>query len=234
MTTTAATPTREEVLQRARAILPLLEKNRAQAERDRSVPAANVEAMSEAGLLRLFQPQFRGGPEVGMGTLLEVAPLLSAACPATAWVLMVFAGHDWVGGMFSQAAQDDLWAGGAEARMAGGLANTGAATPVEGGWRVSGRWPFGSGIDHARWFVGGCRLTTAAPDQPKGVHVIMPASAVSVEDTWFALGLRGSGSKDVLAEDVFVPQHRSMATGRCSAVWGRKRGSRPRICTGCR
>ena len=214
MTTTASPPTRDDVLEKARAILPLLEANRGQVEQDRSVPAANVEALSEAGLLRLFQPRLLGGPEVGMGTMLAVAPLIAAACPSTAWVLMVFAGHDWVAGMFPRAVQDEIWKDGAEGRIAGGLANSASATPVGGGWRVSGRWPFGSGIDHARWFVGGCRLTTAAADQPKGVHLIMPAADVTVEDTWFTLGLRGSGSKDVIAEDVFVPAHRSMATGK--------------------
>ena len=76
-----------------------------------------------------------------MGTMLAVAPLIAAACPSTAWVLMVFAGHDWVAGMFPRAVQDEIWKDGAEGRIAGGLANSASATPVAGagGSAVAGR-----------------------------------------------------------------------------------------------
>ena len=145
--------------------------------------------------------------------MMRLAPLIASVCPSTAWILMVFTGHDWAAGMFPEEAQREIWGGGEAGLIAGGLANQGEATPVEGGWRVSGRWQFGSGVDHARWFLGGCRLTTSTAERPKGVHVLAPIGEVSVDDTWHALGLRGTGGKDVVLDEVFVPEHRSMATG---------------------
>ena len=213
MTATAPAGPIEELVEAVRGLQPLFERNRAATEAGRSVLAENVEALDEAGALRLFQPRNVGGPEAGFGAMMRLAPLIAAVCPSTAWILMVFGGHDWATGMFPEAAQREIWGGGAAGLIAGGLANQGAATPVAGGWRVSGRWQFGSGVDHARWFLGGCRLTTSTPERPKGVHVLASIGEVSVDDTWHTLGLRGTGSKDVVLEEVFVPEHRSMATG---------------------
>ena len=213
MTATAPVGPIEELVEAVRGLQPLFERNRAATEAGRSVLAENVEALDEAGALRLFQPRNVGGPEAGFGAMMRLAPLIAAVCPSTAWILMVFGGHDWATGMFPEEAQREIWGGGAAGLIAGGLANQGEATPVGGGWRVSGRWQFGSGVDHARWFLGGCRLTTSTPERPKGVHVLASIGEVSVDDTWHTLGLRGTGSKDVVLEEVFVPEHRSMATG---------------------
>ena len=90
------------------------------------------------------------------------------------------------------------------------LAAQGNATPVDGGWRLNGRWQFCSGVDHAGWVLIGS-IADELPSSPRhGLHVVVPVDDVEVDDNWFTLGLRGTGSKDVVAHDLFVPAHRAM------------------------
>ncbi len=203
----------EEMLARANALLPGFRQNRVRTERDRSARPENVEALRAAGLFRLFTPRRVGGYELSPRTMVDVVSTVAQSCSGTGWTLMVFTGHDWMLGMFPLQGQDEVYADGPDQRIAGVLAPMGQAEPVDGGWRVSGRWQFGSGADHAHWFLLGATLTTSTPERPRHVHVVVPRSQITIDDTWFTLGLRGSGSKDVLVDGAHVPAHRSVMTG---------------------
>lgn len=214
----AAIPSHDEVIARAKAVVPLLAQNAQRCEVDRSVPVANIEALREAGLFRLLVPRRVGGYELGLRTMVDTVTTVAGGCVSCAWVVMVATAHDWMVGMFPEQCQDDVYGGGPESDgpdsiVAGTLAAQGEAVAVENGWRVSGRWQFGSGVDHAPWCLAGATLTTSSPDDPKHVHVIVPRSDFRIDDTWHVLGLRGTGSQDVLLDDVFVPAHRSVSTG---------------------
>ena len=115
--------------------------------------------------------------------------------------------------MFPEAGQCEVYANGPDARVAGGLASQGRAVRADGGWNVSGRWQFASAVDHSQWLIMGSTIETSKPDDPKHVHVVMPTTEATIDDTWFTLGLRGSGSKDIVVDNVFVPDQRAAFTG---------------------
>ena len=115
--------------------------------------------------------------------------------------------------MFPETAQDELKAADPETFIPGTLASQGKAQLVDGGVRVSGRWQFASGCDHARWGLFAAMQSDSTPEDPQHVHVIVPSTDYTIEDTWYSMGLRGTGSKDVIMDDVFVPGHRTMPTG---------------------
>jgi len=122
---------------------------------------------------------------------------------------MVMGAHHWCMGSFSEAAQDEVFGDGRDGLVAGTLSSQGTCVPVEGGFRVDGRWQFCSGVDHAHWVIMGC--ADPATHRPS-VHVVVPRADIEVDDTWHVMGLQGTGSKDVLAHDLFVPAHRAIDT----------------------
>ena len=122
---------------------------------------------------------------------------------------MVMGAHHWCMGSFPEAAQDEVFGDGRDGLVAGTLSSQGVARKVDDGFRVDGRWQFCSGVDHADWVILGCAdPATRAPV----VHVVVPRVELELDDTWHVMGLQGTGSKDVLAHDVFVPEHRAIDT----------------------
>ena len=169
----------------------------------------SMRAMVDAGVFRIPQPARVGGYELSLRTLADAVTGLSLACPSSGWVLMVMGAHHWCMGSFPEAAQDEVFGEGHDGLVAGALSWQGTASAVDGGYRVDGRWQFGSGIDYAQWVMLGCAdPKTRGP----GVHVVMPRADIDVDDTWHVLGLEGTGSKDLVAHDVFVPAHRAIDT----------------------
>ena len=196
----------------AQGLLPLLEGHAAIVEERRSAHPEAVAAMKQAGLFRILQPRRLGGEELPLVAMHQVVATLAQACPATSWVLMVLLAHTWILGMFPEEAQDEIKADDPDTLIAGSLAAAGRAAKVDGGWRVSGRWPFASGVDHARWNLIGVAVPDAGPGMPKQIHVMAPKRDYAVNDNWFTMGLRGTGSKELVLEDVFVPDHRALAS----------------------
>jgi 3-hydroxy-9,10-secoandrosta-1,3,5(10)-triene-9,17-dione monooxygenase len=199
---------REEIRRRIAAISPALAERARASDEARRLDPTNLRAMIDAGMFRVVQPHRAGGFELPLGTLAEAVTGLSIACPSSGWVLMVMGAHTWCMGSFSEAAQDEVFGSG-EALIAGTLSWQGTARACDGGWRVDGRWQFCSGVDHGNWVMMGCAdANTRGPC----VHVVVPKSEIEVDDTWHVLGLRGTGSKDILAHDVFVPASRAVDT----------------------
>jgi len=203
--------TAQQAVQAAAEISPRLAQRAAQAERLRRVPQETIDELRDSGLLRLMQPARFGGSELGLDTLLNVVMELARGCASTAWVYSNLASHNWNIGQCELQAQIDIWGEDPDACAATGLAfPCGKARRVEGGYRVSGRWPFGSGVDASTWmFVGA--MTEQPAGAPERRFFLVPQPDFRHFDNWQALGLGGTGSHDVEIVDAFVPEHRTIS-----------------------
>ncbi|MGH7089448.1 MAG: hypothetical protein ACREFQ_11170, partial [Stellaceae bacterium] len=168
----------------------------------------------------LLKPKKQGGPEVRVDTAFEVASVLSRGDGSAAWVWTVMGVHDLFLALFPEKAQQEYWAND-RTLSASSFAPSGKITPVEGGYRLSGKWSFCSGIDHARWMILGAfaGMLIQDPPIPDIRYLLLPRSDVRVIDDWHVMGLSGTGSKSCACEDVFVPEHRvvrndELASGR--------------------
>jgi alkylation response protein AidB-like acyl-CoA dehydrogenase len=198
----------DEIMRQVAAIAPVLERNAQACDVARRVVPESIAAMMDAGMFRIAQPARCGGYELSLCTLADAVTALSQACPSSGWVLMVGGAHHWCMGSFPEAGQDEVFGGG-NVLIAGTLSWQGVAARVEGGYRIDGRWQFGSGVDNSQWVMLGC--ADAQTHAPK-VHVVARREDIEVDDTWHVMGLRGTGSKDVVARSVFVPEHCAIDT----------------------
>lgn len=207
-TTDASRKQRADLVERAAALRPLFADNAELTDRERGVPAKNIDALADAGLLSLMQPARYGGLQTDFRTLLEVSREVGRACGSTAWLTSLLNASAWFVGLFPAEAQDDVWADTPHARIAGVVTPSGTARVVEGGYRVSGRWAPASGCAHADWVVLGV-IRPDAEGTPDAVGIVLaPMSELAIEDTWFVTGMRGTASNTLVGEDLFVPAHR--------------------------
>lgn len=204
----------ERFVAAARSIVPEIAKTSIASEHARRLDPAAVLAMREAGLNRLLVPKRHGGLELPIRAQLLTCRETAHGCSATSWVQMVCGAHDFVLGGFPEECLREVYADGPDVLVPGTLSPQGTVRRVPGGWSLEGRWQFCSGVDLSPWIMIGSRQADAEsdPDPWGAVHVIVPAQDVEIDDTWHVLGMRGTGSKDVVANGAFVPLHRSMAT----------------------
>ncbi len=191
--------------------MPLLRGRAAETERLRRVPDETIAELHASGIFRMLQPRRVGGSELPYRALIELGAILAEGCGSTAWVVTNLASHHWMLAMWPKEAQDEIWGSSPDHLIGSALVFPGGkAVAVEGGYRLSGRWPFSSGVDSSRWnFVGG--IVHDQRDKPTEQRIfLVEAQDYRVIDTWYATGLRGSGSKDIEMSDVFVPLHRSL------------------------
>jgi alkylation response protein AidB-like acyl-CoA dehydrogenase len=204
------TPSTAELVARARELAPLLSRNAAAGEADRRVVEESIQAMTEAGLFKLMVPKRHGGYETPMRTMLDVSATVAEADGGTSWVMTLTNVCAWLTGLFSAKAQDEVFGADPDARVSGVLTPTSEAVRVDGGWRVTGKWYYNSGSLHATWAVLGVPLTDERGEVVDQGLVLIPREDTTLEDTWFVAGMRSSGSNCIVAEDVFVPEHRVM------------------------
>jgi 3-hydroxy-9,10-secoandrosta-1,3,5(10)-triene-9,17-dione monooxygenase len=203
-----APPTEAEILARARTMVPMLRERAAATEKLRRLPDDTNRAFREAGFYRIMQPRRYGGYEHEFGTQTELGVELGRACGSSSWVATVISGHAALLGMFPQEAQDEVWGRDPDTAVASSFfAVAPKAERVAGGCRLSGRWKLSSGVDHCQWAIVLVPLKLGAGDAD-AFYVLLPLAACRVEDVWHAVGLAGSGSNDIVAENVFVPDHR--------------------------
>ena len=201
----------DELLERARALVPMLRARAVATERDRRISDDVMDALIAADLFRVAQPRRYGGFALDLEFLPRIAMELAAGCASTAWVYVTTATEQWILAGFPIEAQDDLWGRDPGTLACGSFAPAGKAVAVDGGFRLSGRWGFASGCDNVQWTMLGTILppggerTSAAP-----AFLLVPARDYSIDDDWFAIGLAGTGSKTLVLDDVFVPRHRSL------------------------
>jgi 3-hydroxy-9,10-secoandrosta-1,3,5(10)-triene-9,17-dione monooxygenase len=164
-----------------------------------------------------MKPKRFGGLEVGFRTGLEVTRELARGCGSTAWVVCHLNICSWFAGMWNESAQQDVWAHAPANRVAGVFAPTSTTTITTGGYLVTGNWPWCSGCLHAQWALVGVPLTGADGEMLDQGMVLIPMSELTIRDTWFAAGMKGTGSSTVVAKEVFVPAHRYISAGKLLA-----------------
>ena len=201
----------ETLLARAEALIPVLRERAAEAEALRRIPDETIADLIESGLMRATLPARVGGSEVNYRTMMELVALISRGCGSTGWVYCNLASCTFKLALWPRQAQDEIWDADKDALLTGNLIfPCGKAERVDGGYRLSGRWPFGSGVDHACANFLAAMVTNVEPEEFR--LFLVPKSEYTILDTWHASGLRGTGSNDVVVEDVFVPDHRQIDT----------------------
>jgi 3-hydroxy-9,10-secoandrosta-1,3,5(10)-triene-9,17-dione monooxygenase len=199
---------RAALMAKATVLVPLLRAKAAETERERRIPDEILAAMDAAQLFRLRAPKRFGGWEGDLRTYMDVVTALGRGCGSTSWVAFISIATSWIAAQFSDQAQRDVFEGNPDARLIGVLAMTTPARPVDGGYIVSGKWPYASNCLHAHWAVLAVPLPTGDAGAIAPGLVLMPMSDLKIEDTWHVVGMRGTGSHTVVAHEVFVPAHR--------------------------
>lgn len=184
-------------------MVPALKERAARTEELRRLPRETVDDLLASGLCRIAVPRWFGGLDADYRASLHVAAELARGCPATAWCYGLWAAHSWLVGYWPQRAQEEVFGTNPDALSSSSLSvGRSTCTAVDGGYRLSGRWEFSSGCDAADWLMLG------VPGIGERNWALLPAGDYEIVDTWFVSGLRGSGSKDIVVNDAFVPAHR--------------------------
>jgi alkylation response protein AidB-like acyl-CoA dehydrogenase len=195
---------RTELLKNTAALLPLLRNNAERTERERRIPQENIAALEQAGLFRILVPRKFGGYEAGLRTYTDVVADISRGCGATGWVAFISDATDWLVAQYPDEVLAEVYGPGADTRIIGLFDGANArTTKADGGFMLNGQWGFGSGSHHAQWVAASAPLS----DQPGDEGVLLvPVSKLTIKDTWYVAGMRGTGSDTVIAADVFVPE----------------------------
>ncbi|MDD3798972.1 MAG: flavin-dependent monooxygenase [Novosphingobium sp.] len=202
-------PTTEELVARAEAMIPALRERADQCERENKVPDATVADFQEAGFFKILQPKRYGGYEMDPETFYSVQMKVAEGCMSSAWILGVIAVHNWQLALFHPQAQDDVWVPDNTVLISSSYMPRAEVTPVDGGYRISGRWGFSSGVDHCDWaFLGGL-VKDPETGVPDFWTFLVPRGDFEVLPIWNTIGLGGTGSHDVTVQDAFVPAYRT-------------------------
>jgi len=195
----------DEMLAKVRRLAPLVAEHRNAIERERRLPDAVFAACADAGLFRLWLPKALGGPELSPLEFMEVVEAAAELDGSVGWIVGNGGGMSRVAGYLPEAAARALFAN-PHTFVVSATGAVGTAVPVDGGYRVSGRWPFGSGAHHATHFMGLCQVAGGAGG--KDVQTLccyFPRENVTIIDNWHVSGLRGTGSCDFEVSDLIVP-----------------------------
>jgi 3-hydroxy-9,10-secoandrosta-1,3,5(10)-triene-9,17-dione monooxygenase len=199
-----------DLLDRAKAMAPALRERAFAAENARRIPEETIRELKQAGLFRVLQPKAYGGYELDPQVFLEIGMIIGSACPSTGWVYSVVGVHNWQLALMPKQAQDDVWSEDQDTLISSSYTPRGKIEIVDGGYRVNGRWSFSSGCDHAQWvIVGG--VATEADGTLRRLCFLLPRSDYRIDDVWHVIGLRATGSNDIVVEDAFVPEYRTHA-----------------------
>lgn len=211
MSTAAIETTGTDAIAAAEALIPVLQARAAETEAARSVPVENIIAMRDAGLLRMGQPRRLGGGELPLDESVEAVSRLARGCASTAWVCGVYNDHAITIGMFDPRAADDIWGDNPDALVSAGFTPSGNVERSDGGWQLSGTWGWSSGCDHADWLMVVALLPKAGGDGVDASFCLVPRADVTIDDNWHVMGLAGTGSKNLVIEETFVPDHRTFS-----------------------
>lgn len=187
---------------------------------DRRVPVETVKELTAAGVFRMLQPTRYGGAEADPVDFYEVVRAISGACASTGWVTSVIGVHPWQLGLFDDRAQRDVWGQNPDTLVCSSYAPVGRLTEVEDGFELSGRWSFSSGCDHAEWALVGALVMGEKGKAVDFLTVLVPRADYEIDDVWDVIGLRGTGSNDLIVEKAFVPAHRVLRNYEHSQLRG--------------
>ena len=204
-----AVPTAEEMIGRARALIPALAARAPQGERERRIPGEDIADMKAAGLFKVLQSKRWGGYELDATTCFEIQMALSEGDMSVGWIYGVVGLHPWLLALYDDRAAQDVWSRDDTVLICSSLMPAGIATPVDGGFRLRGHWRYASGSDHCDWaFLGASVAVPAGAAEDRRIFLV-PRTDYEITDTWHVPGLRATGSNDVVIKDAFVPDHRT-------------------------
>ncbi len=215
--TSSEVPTLPELLERIEEIKPILQRNAGDTESDRRLAQENVEALIGAGAFRVTVPRRFGGYEMSARAKLEVSSAIAEACGSSAWVVAIINGCNWMASLLPGQGQEEIFGSGSEAKVAGVLNATSEVRKVDGGYEVSGKWPWASGSWHAEWGLIGMMVVDESGQPVDQALAFVPMSELSIQETWFVAGMKGTGSNTLIAEKVFVPDYRLFSVSRAMA-----------------
>ena len=201
----------EELLDRTRKLLPAIAARRDEGDRLRDTPPITVEEIKAAKLTRVYQPKRWGGFEADPRTFYAIQNAMAEVCPSTAWVYGVHAIQPFLIAGMGDRVQEEVWGDDQDTLCASSTAPVGKAERVDGGFRLSGRWTFSSGSSFTKWAMVGARIKDQAPPTSGPLPMelfLIPSSDYEILDVWDTFGLRATGSNDLVAKDIFVPDHR--------------------------
>src|SRR5258708_7152896 len=203
----------QDMVGRARALAPTLAKRAEDCERLRRMPDETERDLHAAGLFRICQPARVGGAELDVGIFVDVCAEIARVCPSTAWNIGNLASHHWMLAYWDPRIQEEIWSKSVDTLIATSLAfPSGRGRKVDGGYEVTGRWPLSSGIDNSDWNMLAFMVREREAGPPADQRfAIVHRSQYEIIDTWHAVGLAGTGSKDVAVKNLFVPDYRSLS-----------------------
>jgi 3-hydroxy-9,10-secoandrosta-1,3,5(10)-triene-9,17-dione monooxygenase len=205
----------DEALRRAREIVPVLRGRAQKCEEARVLLPENEKLLHETGLFRYHQPKRFGGMELPFVAVVDIVAELARGCPSTAWNVGNLGCHHWILAYYEPETQHELWDRNPDVLIASSIAlAAGRGEKVAGGFKVSGRWPFSSGVDNSDWNM--LAVTVFENNSPVDWRLcLVPRSDYEIIDTWYAMGMVGTGSKDIEVKELFVPERRALALQRC-------------------
>lgn len=207
---TTAAPEAEELVQRARALIPGLKSRAEAANASRRLPQDTVRDLHEAGFFRILQPKLWGGYEMDPSVYFDVQMALAEGCMSTAWVFGVIGVHNFQLALFDLKAQQDVWSQNNSVRISSSYQPVGKVEKVDGGFMLSGRWGFSSGSDYCDWvFVGALYWPEGDKGPPEMRTFLVPRRDYRILDTWKTFGLQATGSHDIVIDGAFVPEYRT-------------------------
>lgn len=204
-------PTPEELVARAKAMIPVLKSRAAKCVAERDVPAETIREFHEAGFFRILQPKRWGGYEMHPNVFFDVQKALAEGCMSTGWMYGVVGCHPYELALFHDEAQQEVWGEDTSVLASSSYQPVGKVTHVEGGFRLSGRWGFSTGSVHCDWVVLGAMCPPKNEgDAPDMRAFLLPRKDYEIDrEAWRVFGLQGTGSHDIIVDDVFVPEYRT-------------------------
>jgi resorcinol 4-hydroxylase (FADH2) len=206
------------LLERARELWPNLRARAARAENERRIPDETIADFRSTGISRALQPPRYGGISTDFGVAARICDYLARACPASSWVYANFILLQWHVGLFAAEAQDEVWGSDPDALIAAAYMPAGAATITDGGYCLSGAWKYVSGIDNANWcLLGGRVIDAGSGARIRQGFFLLSRDQYQIEDDWYVAGLSGTGSKNVIVKNAFVPEWRWLGLEDCNS-----------------
>lgn len=204
-------PSAEELLRRARDMVPVLKGRAKECTRARNVPADTIAEMKAAGFFRVLQPEKFGGYEMHPNVFFEVQKVLAEGCMSTGWMYGVLGCHPYEMALFHEQAQEEVWGEDPDMLVCSTYQPVGKVTHVEGGFRLSGRWGFSTGSVHSGWILLGAFCPPKDDGTPAEMRTfLLPRSDYEIDqDAWHTFGLQGTGSHDIIVDDAFIPEYRT-------------------------
>ncbi|MEM8696016.1 MAG: acyl-CoA dehydrogenase family protein [Pseudomonadota bacterium] len=208
---TGELPTPEELVGRARAMIPVLKDRAKQCVADRNVPAETIAEMKTAGFFKVLQPKRHGGYEMHPNTFFDILKTLAEGCMSTGWIYGVLGCHPYEMALFDDKAQQEVWGDDPEMLVSSTYQPVGKVERTEGGFYLSGHWGFSSGSVHCGWVLLGALVPPEKEGDPPDMRTfLLPREDYEIDqDSWHVFGLQGTGSHDIIVDRAFVPEYRT-------------------------